>query len=134
MKSIRNLLIVFAFTCFASTVYAQLPGQLTDVQVTDGYFAGLFIVLNGQTNIGQMHKGTVFVNDFSTRLTPEGKFSIMFPVASITAPPDPNGTIVTVTVWDEKTNVILTSKFNLKDLNKVMRTKIKPEFLWQKDD
>ena len=131
MKSIRNLLVIVALIFTVSPLMAQLPGQITEVDITDGYFAGLFIILNGQTN-GQFSKGTVFVNDFSTRLTPEGKFAIMFPVASITEPPDPNGTIITIKVWDEKSNIILTKEFNLKELSRVLKTKLKPEYLWGK--
>ena len=108
----------------------KAPGQLVGVRVTNGYHLGIFITLKGEIDvIGKAaSKTTVFINDFSTRVTPEGRWALCFPKRSLY--PDKKGTIVKVRAVQDGTNVIAEANFDLATLNDVMDREIKFEELY----
>jgi hypothetical protein len=135
MKKLLTLLVAL-FVC-ASSHAAHLPapsggGQLAGIKVTGGYhLGGLFIVLNGQLEFsgGEAPAGktTMWVNDFATVAALNGKFSLMFPIASL--PPLPKGTVVKIVAHQDKTNATATKDFDLSQLNNLIHANLTPEMI-----
>jgi hypothetical protein len=114
------------------TAEKAVPGQLVGLEVTSGYHLPTAIVLKGNVNVAGngFAKGiTVFVNDFSTVVTPEGRFAINFPLRSLY--PDKKGTVVSVIAYQEKTNLVLKQNFDLSALNEVLKSELKFEELYK---
>ena len=123
--------LVFALvTLFAvSPAFAQHTGQMIDLDVSSGYHLSTSIVLKGNVVIEGntlARRITVFVNDFSTRVTPEGNFAISFPKASLH---NDKGTIVTVRAFQDGPNISFENKFDLAELNSLLTNKITVEEL-----
>lgn len=135
-----SLVFVLVALFAVSPMFAQsapatdkaVPGQILGLEVTSGYHHSTSLVLKGNVNIAGngMAKGiTVFVNDFATAVTPEGRFAISFPKRSLY--PDKKGTVVTVIAYQEKTNLILKKDFDLSSLNEVLKSELKFEELYK---
>ncbi len=111
---------------FSQTIPA---GQLIDLEVSSGYHLSTSIVLKGSVYIQDntpARKITLFINDFSTRVTPEGNFAISFPIASLH---NDKGTVVTVRAFQDGTNILLEDKFDLAELNSFLTNNITIEEL-----
>jgi len=122
--------LVAALVFVAPLLADDRTGQLVGVRVTKGYHLGVFITLKGEIDVmgGEgFHKGTVFINDFSTAITPEGRWALAFPKRSLY--PDKRGTIVKVRALQAGTNVMVETNFDLATLNEVMDRAIKFEEL-----
>ena len=127
----RNLILtVLVALVLATPMMAQTKGQLVGVRVTNGYHLNVFITLKGEVDVQgtDFSKITVFINDFSTRVTPEGRWALCFPKRSLY--PDKKGTIVKVRALQDGTNVIAEANFDLATLNEVMDREIKFEELY----
>lgn len=129
------LVALFAVSpMFAQTAPAadKAAGQILDLEVTSGYHHSTSLVLKGNVNIagnGFAKEVTVFVNDFATVVTPEGRFAISFPKRSLY--PDKKGTVVTVIAYQNSTNLILKKDFDLSALNEVLKSELKFEELYK---
>ena len=114
-------------------------GQIVNIKVTGGYHLGLFIVLNGNLDFNgggapdmQSAKTFMWVNNFSAMAAMDGKFSLMFPIASLPPVPlDSKGTVVTITAFQDKYNVTATSTFDLSQLNHLIHADLTPAFIRQ---
>jgi hypothetical protein len=114
----------------------KLPGQLVALKVNDGYHVSLFIVLNGTLQFAGQPSGELasaktilWVNNFSSTATLDGKFSVMFPIASLPLPTNPKGIVVRIKALQEKTNVVATVDFDLSQLNQLVGTDLTIESL-----
>jgi len=121
-----NLLFALAVLIFVSPAFSQstILGPIIDLDVTSGYHLSTSIVLKGNVYIqdnAPARRITIFVNDFSTRVTPEGNFAISFPLASLH---NDKGTVVTVRAFQDRTNLIIENKFDLAELNSLLTNKI----------
>ena len=105
--------------------------QLVNVRVNNGYHLGTMITLKGEVDLqgSAMPKTTVFINQFSTRVNPEGQWALCFPKRSLY--PDKRGTVVKVRAVQEDTNIIVKTEFDLASLNEVMDREIKFEELFE---
>ena len=109
-----------------------VSGQLIGVEVTSGYHVSTSIVLKGNVNVagnGMAKNITVFINDFSTVVTPEGRFALSFPTRSLH--PDKKGTIVKVRAFQNGTDLLVVKNFDLATLNEVLENKLKFEELYK---
>lgn len=110
----------------------RAPGQLVGLRVTAGYHLPTFLVLQGEIDRAggetTLPKITIFINDFSTRVTPEGRFALAFPKASLYRD---KGTIVKVKAVQEGTNIQMSKDFDLATLNDILDREIKFEELWK---
>jgi len=129
-----SLVFVLVALFAVSPMFAQstpntskaIPGQIMGLEITAGYHLSTSIVFNGNVNIagnGMAKNITVFVNDFSTVVTPEGRFAISFPTRSIN--PDNKGTIVKIRAFQNGTNLLIEKTFDLALLNEKQDSEIK---------
>jgi len=128
-------LLVGSSTLQAAT--HKTPGQITQIEVSDGYLVSLFLVLNGSTDgdpqviEGTVSKTIVWVNGFATTVTLGGKWSIAIPIASIPNPPDGQAAVVKIKALQEGTNVVLERDFSLSELNQLLDQELTLEWLNQ---
>lgn len=141
MKLFRSFLMVFVSTLLiagSALADGEKTGQLVGIHVTGGYHLGLFIVLNGNLEFaggaptGAAVKNYMWVNNFASMATLDGKFSLMFPIASL--PPVPKGAVVTIQALQDGFNVSATSTYDLSHLNTLIHADITPELIRQAID
>lgn len=122
----RNLMLAVVFALMVvSPIFAQIaednansiPGQIMGVEVTSGHHIPGFIVLKGEVQIFQgaaARKCTVFVNDFSTKVTPAGKWAIAIPKSSLYLK---KGMKIQVQAFQEQLNLMYLCEFDLSNLD-----------------
>ncbi len=122
----RTLILALALGfVIASGAIAGDLAQLVDLTVTDGYNLSTFYVFNGtvglaapaQPGAANMAKITVFVGNFSTVVTPEGKWAISVPKPAILAPGrDPQHIFIVFRAIQHGQNVMVEKTYKLADL------------------
>ena len=123
----KNWMIALVWCAVVSTAVAA-PGTLTMVDVTGGWHGAGTIIFQGVADGVESHPVTVFICDFSTRVTPEGRWALNVPLGAIVQQGTP-GVVVVRAVQDE-TNVIVEKTFELKELNRRFEMNLKFQELW----
>lgn len=125
----RGLLALAVALVLTAGVAVAGTGQLTNVDVTGGWHGAGAIVFKGVVDATGPKPVTVFICDFSTRVTPEGTWAINVPLGAIVQQGE-KGTKVRVRAVQDGTNVVVEKLFDLTDLNRRFNMNLKFQELW----